>query len=170
MTLDELMHHPVYVREAQLTEIRDVLTAEADRADPRRTKSSRHFIKTQTVKICDFFPAFITGRGINRDEPYPPSDCVARLVALAFFISGAKASPHFQAPMFSPLSMQAGLRCGLVNGHIECGNTNGGGKHQETMTTMTTIIRRRRKITMRIAGCQNALSKGQFWWGLQGRI
>src|SRR4051812_23214912 len=51
--------------------------------------------------------------------------------ALVCFISGAEASPHFPAPTFSPLPLQAGLKCGLVNGHIECGDTNGGGKHHD---------------------------------------
>ena len=49
--------------------------------------------------------------------------------ALVCFIGGAEASPRVQAPMFFPLPLQAGLRCGLVNGRLECGNTNGGGKH-----------------------------------------
>jgi len=33
--------------------------------------------------------------------------------------------------MFSPLPLRAGLKCGLVNGHIECGHANGGGKHHD---------------------------------------
>ncbi len=49
--------------------------------------------------------------------------------AVVCFISGAEGSPHFQAPILSPLPMQVGLKCGLVNGRIECGDTNGGGKH-----------------------------------------
>jgi hypothetical protein len=49
--------------------------------------------------------------------------------ALVCFISEAEASHHLQTPVFSQLPLQAGLRCGLVNGHIDCGNTNDGGKH-----------------------------------------
>jgi hypothetical protein len=49
--------------------------------------------------------------------------------AVVCFIGGAEASPHSQAPMFSPLPIQAGLKCGLVNGHIECGDS--GGKHHD---------------------------------------
>jgi hypothetical protein len=32
--------------------------------------------------------------------------------------------------MFSPLSLQAGLKCGLVNGQLVCGNKSGG-KHKD---------------------------------------
>ena len=49
--------------------------------------------------------------------------------ALVCFVSGAEASPNFQAPMFSPLPLEVGLKCGLVNGHLECGDTNSGSKH-----------------------------------------
>ena len=49
--------------------------------------------------------------------------------ALVCFIGGAEASPHSQAPTFSPLPLQAGLKCGLVNGHIECGDS--GKNHQD---------------------------------------
>ena len=49
--------------------------------------------------------------------------------ALVCFIGGAEASPHFQAPMFSPLPLQAGLKCGLVNGHLNAATS--GGKHHD---------------------------------------
>jgi hypothetical protein len=52
-------------------------------------------------------------------------------VAVACFISGAEASPRLQAPTFSPLPLQAGLKCGLVNGQLVCGNTNDKGKHND---------------------------------------
>ena len=42
--------------------------------------------------------------------------------AVVCFISGAEASPRFQAPMFSPLPLQAGFKCGLVNGQLVCGD------------------------------------------------
>ena len=45
--------------------------------------------------------------------------------AMVCFISEAEASPHFQAPVFSPLPLQAGLKCGLVNGELKCGNSSG---------------------------------------------
>ena len=47
------------------------------------------------------------------------------------FISGAQSSPHLQAPLFSPLPLQAGLKCGLVNGQLVCGNKNSSGKHHD---------------------------------------
>ena len=47
------------------------------------------------------------------------------------FISEANSSPHFQGPMFSPLPLQAGLNCGLVNGQFVCGNTKSSGKHHD---------------------------------------
>jgi len=56
-------------------------------------------------------------------------------VALAgvavLFVSGAESSTHFQVPMFSPLLLQAGLNCGLVNGQFVCGNTKSSGKHHD---------------------------------------
>ena len=33
--------------------------------------------------------------------------------------------------MFSPLPLQAGLKCGLVNGELKCGNSNSSGKHHD---------------------------------------
>jgi hypothetical protein len=51
--------------------------------------------------------------------------------ALVCFIGGAEASPHFQSLMVSPLTVPAGLKCGLVNGQLVCGNTNGSGKHND---------------------------------------
>lgn len=42
--------------------------------------------------------------------------------AVVSFTSGAEASPHFQAQMFSPLPVQAGFKCGLVNGQLICGD------------------------------------------------
>ena len=51
--------------------------------------------------------------------------------AVVCFISGAEASPHFQAPVFSPLPLQAGLKCGLVNGELKCGDSNSSGKHHD---------------------------------------
>jgi hypothetical protein len=56
---------------------------------------------------------------------------VSLAAALVCFISGAEASPHFQPPTFSPLPVQAGLKCGLENGQLVCGNTNGSGKHHD---------------------------------------
>lgn len=50
--------------------------------------------------------------------------------ALVCFIGGAKASPHFQAPVFSPQPLQVDLKCGLVNGKVVCGNKNSSGKHR----------------------------------------
>ena len=49
--------------------------------------------------------------------------------AMVCFISGAEASPHFSTPTFSPLPVQAGLKCGLVNGQVVCGNSSG--KHRD---------------------------------------
>lgn len=43
-------------------------------------------------------------------------------VAVASFIGGAEASSRLQAPMFSPLHLQAGFKCGLVNGKLVCGD------------------------------------------------
>src|SRR3954452_22161032 len=51
--------------------------------------------------------------------------------ALVCFIGGAEASPHFQSLMVSPLTVQAGLKCGLVNGQVVCGNTSGGKHHHD---------------------------------------
>ena len=51
--------------------------------------------------------------------------------ALVCFIGGAEASPHSQAPMFSPLPIQAGLKCGLVDGQLVCGNKNSSKHHDD---------------------------------------
>ena len=50
-------------------------------------------------------------------------------IAVVCLVSGAEASPHFQAPTVSLLPLQAGLKCGLVNGHIVCGDSSG--KHHD---------------------------------------
>jgi hypothetical protein len=42
--------------------------------------------------------------------------------AVACFMSGAEASPHVRAPMFSPLPVQAGFKCELIDGKLVCGN------------------------------------------------
>jgi hypothetical protein len=47
------------------------------------------------------------------------------------FVSGAEASPYVQQPMFSPLPQQAGLRCGLVNGQLVCGNKKSGSQQND---------------------------------------
>ncbi len=51
--------------------------------------------------------------------------------AVVLLASGAEASPHLPAPTLSPLPLQAGSKCGLVNGRIVCGNANGSGKHHD---------------------------------------
>jgi hypothetical protein len=50
---------------------------------------------------------------------------VLAAAALVFFTSGAESSPRWQTPAFSSLPLQAGLKCGLVNGQVVCGNRNG---------------------------------------------
>lgn len=61
------------------------------------------------------------------------SHLITLLLASAgvLFISGAESSPHLQAPMFSPLPLQAGLKCGLVNGRIVCGDKKSSGQHND---------------------------------------
>ena len=55
-----------------------------------------------------------------------PSQLLTAALAgvMCCLIGGAEASPHFQAPMFSPAPMQAGLKCGLVGGKLLCGDGN----------------------------------------------
>jgi hypothetical protein len=40
--------------------------------------------------------------------------------AVAVFVSEAKSAPHLQAPVFSPLSLQAGQKCKRVSGLTIC--------------------------------------------------
>ena len=40
--------------------------------------------------------------------------------AVAFFVSEARSAPHLQAPVFSPLSLQAGQNCKRVSGLKIC--------------------------------------------------
>ena len=76
--------------------------------------------------ICDVWPHFISGRGkIAMNLSHLLTASLAG--AVVCFISGAEASPHFQAPMFSPLPMQAGFKCGLVNGKLVCGDKKSSG-------------------------------------------
>src|SRR5262245_32276342 len=58
---------------------------------------------------------------------------LSMLAAAAFvsFATSAEASPHFQTPLYSPLPFQAGLKCGLVNGKLVCGDKKSSGKHQD---------------------------------------
>ncbi len=55
---------------------------------------------------------------------------VLAAAAFVLFTNGAESSPHLQTPSYSPGPLQAGLRCGLVNGQLVCGNKSGG-KHQD---------------------------------------
>ena len=50
---------------------------------------------------------------------------------VVLFVSGAESSPHLQEPISSPLPLQVHLNCGLVHGHVVCGNTTSSGKHQD---------------------------------------
>jgi hypothetical protein len=43
--------------------------------------------------------------------------------AIVSLVSGAEASHHFAAPVFSPLPVQAGLKCELVDGKLVCGKS-----------------------------------------------
>ena len=85
--------------------------------------------------------------------------------ALVCFISGAEASPRLQAPLVSPLPVQAGFKCGLENGRLVCGNRMAA-VNTTTMTTTnkeaTTTTTRSRKTPMMIPGCRNAPFKGQI--------
>ena len=54
---------------------------------------------------------------------------VAALVS--FTMSSIEAAPHLQTPTFSVPTLQAGLKCGLVNGKLVCGDTKSSGKHQD---------------------------------------
>ena len=44
--------------------------------------------------------------------------------------AGRKLHPFPSARVF-PLPLQAGLKCGLVNGELKCGNSNSSGKHHD---------------------------------------
>ena len=50
---------------------------------------------------------------------------------VVFFVSEAQSSPHLQAPMLSSLALQAGLKCGLVNGQLVCDGTDSGNKNSK---------------------------------------
>ena len=53
---------------------------------------------------------------------------VGAFVSLA---SGAEASRHFAAPVFSPLSVQAGLKCELVDGKLVCEKKTKSGQNDD---------------------------------------
>jgi len=57
------------------------------------------------------------------DEPRLPSDCAAA-GGVAFFVSEARSAPHLQAPVFSPLSLQAKQKCKRVSGLTICSEKN----------------------------------------------
>lgn len=50
---------------------------------------------------------------------------VLAVAAFVFFTNGAESSPHLQTPGYSPMLLEAGLRCQLVNGQLVCGNKSG---------------------------------------------
>ena len=58
-----------------------------------------------------------------------PTALLAAVVV--FFVSEAQSSPHLQAPMLSSLALQAGLKCGLVNGQLVCDGTDSGNKNSK---------------------------------------
>jgi hypothetical protein len=55
---------------------------------------------------------------------------VLAAAAFVLFTNGAQSSPHLQTLGYSPLPLEAGLRCGLVDGQLVCGNKSSG-KHQD---------------------------------------
>jgi hypothetical protein len=55
---------------------------------------------------------------------------VIAAAAFVFFTNGAESSPH-QTPGYSPLPLEAGLRCGLVNGQVVCGDKKNSNKHHD---------------------------------------
>ena len=50
---------------------------------------------------------------------------------IVLFTNGAESSPSLQTPAYSPLPLQAGLKCGLVDGQLVCGNKKSSNKHQD---------------------------------------
>ena len=91
--------------------------------------------------------------------------------ALVCFIGGAEASPHFQAPVFSPLPLQAGLKCGLVNGELKCGNSNSSGKHhddnEDQQGNDDDYHHKKKKNTDNDAGLSECTIQTPKWRGLQ---
>ena len=49
--------------------------------------------------------------------------------AVACFVSEAKSAPHLQAPVFSPLSLEAGSDCKRVRGQLVCGKQSNDRHH-----------------------------------------
>ena len=51
--------------------------------------------------------------------------------ALIFLMSAAESSPRLQKPTCSPLALEAGFKCELVDGQLVCGNKKKSSKHQD---------------------------------------
>jgi hypothetical protein len=56
---------------------------------------------------------------------------VLAAAAFVYLTNGAEASPHLTTPAYSPLSLQVGSKCRLVNGQLVCGNKKSSSKHND---------------------------------------
>jgi hypothetical protein len=81
---------------------------------------------TQTERYAKFRSSSLAGQTSMNFSQFAT---VLAAAALVFFTSGVESSPRVQSPAFSSLPLQAGLRCGLVNGQVVCGNKNS--KHND---------------------------------------